>query len=313
MDNRKLISIVCPVFNEELSIPLFYARLQEAVAELNQRYDIELLFTNNCSTDRTLQLIFELQARDPTISVLTMSRNFGYQASVMAGIRHASGDAIVVIDVDCEDPPEMIPEFVRDWECGFDIVYGERVKRSELYLLHFIRRAFYRVNRLIGDSEIILDMAEFALIAARVRDVMLANDSTYPFLRTEAGYVGFNRKGIPYKRQPRSMGTTHYNFIAMIKFAIGGILSSSTFPLRLAAYLALPLLILNVILLGFAVFGDAPKALPIMIGLNSSYVVGFIATICLYTARIYKNGIARPIYIIDWNKSKFRCRDGKTQ
>src|SRR4051812_31831903 len=126
---RQLISIVCPVFNEEAAVPLFYRRLREALGPLRHAYDFELIFTNNRSTDRTLEVVSGLRQADPTVQVLTFSRNFGYQASVLAGLRHAAGDAMVVIDVDCEDPPEMIPKFVAEWEKGFDVVYGLRGKR----------------------------------------------------------------------------------------------------------------------------------------------------------------------------------------
>ena len=115
MEKRKLISIICPVFNEEQCIPTFYKRLQAALAPLHHCYDFELIFTNNRSTDRTLEVIRDLRQRDPSVQVLTLSRNFGYQASVLAGLRHACGEGIVVIDVDCEDPPEMIPQLIAEW------------------------------------------------------------------------------------------------------------------------------------------------------------------------------------------------------
>lgn len=308
MSDRKLISIICAVFNEEEAIPLFYERLQGALSPLREQYDFELIFTNNRSSDRTLDVILDLRRKDPAVQVLTLSRNFGYQASVMAGLRHASGAAIVVIDVDCEDPPEMIRIFVKEWENGFDIVYGERVKRSEFYGLQLVRKAFYRLNRLLADSEIILDMAEFSLISARVRDLILENDSTFPFLRTEVAYVGFDRKGIPYKRQPRLYGKTHYNFISMVQFAIGGILSSSTFPLRLAAYLCFPFVLTNLFLLYLELWAGVEKAFHILVVMDFLYVLLFIACICIYLARSYKNGVARPVFIVDWRKSALNSK-----
>ena len=303
MSSRKLLSVVCPVYNEELSVPLFYERLQTALKTVRESYDVELLFTNNRSSDGTRDIILDLRRKDTSVSLITLSRNFGYQASVMAGLRHASGDAVVVIDVDCEDPPEMIPTFVEGWESGFDIVYGARVQRSELKAVHLMRLAFYRLNRLVADSDIILDMAEFALISARVRDLILANESTYPFLRTETGYVGFSRKGIPYKRQHRLRGKTHYNFLGMIEFAIGGILSSSTFPLRFAAYLAPPVCLVCAVLLYLDLIQGLSKCLDLLIGVALIYLVTFMACISIYLARVYKNGVGRPIYIVDWDQS----------
>lgn len=128
---RKRISILCPVYNEEETIQIFYDRLQKALASVLDRYDFEIVFLNNRSTDRSLSILRELRARDPAIQVLTMSRNFGYQPSVQAGMSYATGDGIVVIDADCEDPPELILEFLAKWEEGYDVVFGIRKDRAE--------------------------------------------------------------------------------------------------------------------------------------------------------------------------------------
>jgi glycosyltransferase involved in cell wall biosynthesis len=312
MREGKLISVICPVFNEEESIPLFYSNLQLAIAGLRDRYDFELIFTNNRSKDRTLDVILELRSQDPAVEVLTFSRNFGYQASVMAGLRHAVGEAIIVIDVDCEDPPSMIPQFVKEWEQGFDIVYGERADRHESAALKAMRKLFYRLNRLLADSDIILDMAEFALISSRVRDLMLANRSTFPFLRTETAFVGFERKGIRYTRQPRLRGTTHYNFFGMTQFAIGGILSSSTFPLRLVTYSVLPLTIANLSLLYLDLFQGLNKAFHILVTIDLEFAIMCLAALSIYLARTYKNGLAKPVFIVDWDKSVLNEHAGTT-
>ena len=126
-----LISIICPVFNEENSIPIFYKRLLAAIKPLRETYDFELVFTNNRSTDRSLEIIKNICKNDTMVNVLTLSRNFGYQRSMLAGLNHADGDVFMFIDVDCEDPPEMITDFIEQWEQGYDIVYGLRDKREE--------------------------------------------------------------------------------------------------------------------------------------------------------------------------------------
>jgi len=308
MTGRKLISVVCPVFNEEEATPLFYRRLQEALAPLRSRYDFELIFTNNRSTDRTLEVILALRNSDPTVQVLTFSRNFGYQASVLAGLKHAAGEAVVVIDVDCEDPPEMIPRFVAEWEKGFDVVYGLRGNRPESRLLVEARRVFYRLNRVMADNEVILDMAEFSLIAAHVRDVMVDNRSTFPFLRTEIGYAGFRRVGIPYDRQARVVGTSHYNLFRMTAFALGGILSSSTFLLRLAAYIAPLLLALNVALAALDELSKTDRGFRAAVLLDLMYLVAFTSVVCLYQARAYKDGVSRPVFVVDWRLSAVDAR-----
>ena len=303
MTERKLVSIICPVFNEEKSLPIFYRRLKSALAPLVSRYDFELLFTNNRSTDDTLEIISALHQQDPMVQVLTLSRNFGYQASVLAGLTHAGGEAMVVVDADCEDPPEMIPQFIAGWEKGNDIVYGIREKRLEFVVVQWMRKLYYRLLRLTADSEIILDMAEFALVSANVRDQMINNNSTFPFLRAEVGYAGFERTGIPYTRQARVGGRTHYNLLGMTLFGIGGILSSSTFLLRLAAVLGVLLVPLNLFLLVWSFWTGIDQQLRSVIVLDLSYVVFFVAILSTYVARIYKNGLNRPVFIVDWRKS----------
>ncbi len=303
MDNKKLITIICPVHNEEESIPIFYERIRAVFDQLQDRYRFQLLFTNNRSTDTTLEVIQGIHSHDPRVQVLTLSRNFGYQGSVLSGMTHAQGDAVMVIDVDCEDPPEMLPQFLDRMEQGFDVVYGIRDKRPELFIITWARRLFYRILRYTGDTEIILDMAEFALITSEVRDHVIDNASTFPFIRTDIAYAGFERKGILYDRQKRVRGETHYNLIGMTAFAIGGILSSSTYLLRLAAYAALALFPVNLVLGVISIFLDALWAFELLVMIDLLYLVSFVAVIALYVARIYKNGMGRPVFIIDWKKS----------
>jgi len=302
MGELRLISIVCPVYNEEESIPIFYGRLRKTLDALQDRYTFEIIFTNNRSHDRSLEVIRAIRAFDPSVQVLTLSRNFGYQPSLMSGIRNASGDAIVCIDVDCEDPPEMIPRFIEEWEKGFDLVYGDRKKRSEPAIVQWGRLVFYRINRIVADTEIVLDMADFGLLSHRLRDLMLANHTTFPFLRTESAYVGFERKGINYVRQPRVKGKSHYNFIAMTKFAAGGILSSSTFPLR-AVVFVFPLAILTTMALAILDFAGMAAAFHLMVAVDLLYIMFSCACAAIYIARSYKNGVSRPVFIVDWQQS----------
>lgn len=303
MNPKPLVSIICPVYNEESAIPVFYKRLKAAVAPLSGKYDFELIFTNNCSVDGTLSAIQALREKDPTVQVITLSRNFGYQASVLAGVNYSTGDATIVIDVDCEDPPEMIPLFIAKWEEGFDIVYGLRANRPEPRALIFMRKLFYRVLRLMADTDIILDMAEFALVSSRVRNVMCDNSNTFPFLRAEIGYSGFLRHGIKYDRQQRTIGKSYYNLWGMFKFAVAGILSVSTFPLRTAIY-AWPLVIVaNCALLTIDLTGMSANAFKILIVLDLVYGITLLTTHGAYLARIYKNNLARPVFIIDWKLS----------
>ena len=303
MNRKPLVSIICPVYNEELAIPIFYERLTKTLAPIASRYDFEVIFTNNRSIDGTLAVIQALRQKDHSVQVVTLSRNFGYQASVLAGINYSIGDASIVIDVDCEDPPEMIPQFISKWEQGYDIVYGLRANRPEPRALIAMRKLFYRLLRLMADTDIVLDMAEFSLVSARVRSVMCDNKNTFPFLRAEIGYSGFLRHGITYDRQQRTIGKSYYNLWGMFMFAVAGILSVSTFPIRMAIY-AWPIIAMaNGLLLVLDLTGMSASAFRILVALDLMYGVTLLTTHGAYLARIYKNIIARPVFIIDWKLS----------
>lgn len=305
MEERRLISIICPAFNESTNVPYFYGRISAVAQTLEARYAFEFIFTDNRSTDDTRAAILELQKADPRVKLLALSRNFGYQASVLCGLSHARGDASVVIDIDCEDPPELVATFIEQWEAGYDIVYGIRNKRVEPTPVLLMRRLFYWLLRRVGDNDVVMYMAEFALITRTVRELIIRNLSTFPFLRTEIGYVGFERLGVPYVRQPRRHGKTHYNLIGMTVFAIGGILSSSTFLLRLAAYLGVGVLAANLLAAIAMMWVAEQPVFQWAVLLDLSYVVFFLAVVSVYVARIYKNGVRRPVFIVDWSRSAF--------
>jgi glycosyltransferase involved in cell wall biosynthesis len=309
---RPLVTIVCPVFNEEKSIELFYKRLCAAMASVEAKVGYELLFINNRSTDRTLPIVKGLSEQDPRVHFLTLSRNFGYQASITAGMRHAKGDCVVNIDVDCEDPPEMIPRFIDKWLAGADIAYGIRHKREEFVLMHLARKLFYRVTRGLADHEIILDMAEFFLVDKRVRDYALSSRSTFPFVRSQVGYVGFKREGIRYKRERRIAGETHYNILGAIRFGVAGILSSSTLILRMLAYVGLILAPIDVAAAVVLAIGtpEIPAArLPRYLGaiglLHAGWLVLGVGVLGLYLARLYKDNVGLPLYIVDERNSAY--------
>jgi len=303
---RRLITIICPVYNEQESIPIFYNRLKTTLEPLNDRYDFELIFSNNRSKDKTLEVLLALRKKDPCIHILTLSRNFGYQASAQAGMSHAAGEAIIVIDVDCEDPPELIPQFIEKWEDGYDVVCGIRKNRPELWLIKKSRNLFYRLLKITADADIVLYMAEFALISSVVRDAIINNENTFPFLRAEIGFAGFSRFEVPYDRQRRVAGKTHYNLFNMVSFAAAGILTSSTFLMRLAAYMFPFFVLLNLVLLIITVFWGSSSAFKVLVAMDLIYVTFLLTTHGIYLARVYKNVIGRPIYIIDPKKS---CTD----
>ncbi len=300
---KSLISIVCPVFNEEVAIPLFYNRLNSVLQKIKNQCDFEIIFTNNSSSDRSLEELLKLKQKDSRVKIITYSRNFGYQASILGGLTYASGEAILFIDVDCEDPPELIPEFVNKWQEGFDIVFGIRGNRPEPKIITAMRKLFYRIMKIAADTDIILDMAEFSLITQRVKNEIVKNGNTFPFIRAEIAFSGFRKFGIKYDRQVRIAGDTHYNLYGMTKFALAGILSISTFPLRIGVYLWPPLLLFNILMLVCVKIFESIFAATLLLSVDLLYLISLVTAIGLYVARIYKNGINRPVFIVDWSLS----------
>jgi len=295
---KKAIAVICPVYNEQESIRYFYDRFSKVRDQLSNELVFDLIFVNNASTDRTLERIQELQRIDPSVQIITHSRNFGYQASVVCGLTHASADAYVVIDVDCEDPPEMIATFVEKWREGYDLVYGLRETRPENRVLILARKLFYRLTHRIADWEFIIDMAEFSLFTDRVRQQVLSHRSTFPFVRSDLAYAGFRRYPLPYSRERRNFGATHYSLVRMTQFAIGGILSSSTFPLRMIAYVGLFLAAIDCFYFLWAL-SAGPAGISLVVILNLGFFSMSFAFLAIYVARITKDLTARPIFVVD--------------
>lgn len=295
--------MICPVFNEEKTIPIFYERVSALFARLAGTHLCHLLFVDNCSTDRSLEIIRELRRKDPRVFHLGLSINVGYQKSMEAGLKNAVGDFFVIIDVDCEDPPEMIEDFIQLQKTGLDIVYGERVDRSEGFFIKNLRKFFYRVTRFVSDEHFFVDMAEFCLITSEVRDALVQDMSSFPFIRAAIGRVGFAYQGIPYKRHPRVAGKSNFNVGRMVTFAIAGILSTSTLPLRAMVYF-FPIVILSAIFAVLSAVGVFEKLASFAvednhIGQACFFVILFYIAVgvmfnSIYLARIYKNGLGRP-------------------
>ncbi len=295
---KPVLAILCPCYNEEETVGLFFARLRPVIESVSDRYTVKTIFLNNCSNDATLDEILKIRRSWPHVYVITFSRNVGYQRSLDAGLRNTSGDLFVFIDVDCEDPPSLIPEFLARYEQGYDIVYGERVDREEPDWLKAARRYFYRILKGLADDEIILDMAEFGLFTAEVRQAIIQDENSFPFIRASIGRSGFRRYAVPFKRQLRVGGRTHYNLFGMIVFAVAGILSASTLFLRLPMYLLPFWLIALTLLLVIFLLSGAPWAAAVALYLGVTYVGATLAFASLYIARTYKNGLRRPTAFI---------------
>lgn len=297
----RALAVIVPMYNDVASIGPFYERARRVLDGLTDT-SWQLVFVNDRSDDGSLDRLRELQAADERVKIISLSRNFGYQAVLLAGLSLVSAELYAMIDVDCEDPPELLKDFKSALDGGAEIAYGIRSNRIEPRRMTFFRRVFYHLNRSIADSDIVVWMSEFAMITLAVRDAILVPHTTYVFLRAELGYVGFTRVGIPYVRAARAHGTSHYSFLRMTHFAVSGFLASSTFPLRFILYLAFAIGLLFPIVVLLAGLGAA--AIAALAAVTTFYfaLISF-STIALYLARTYKNGVARPVFIVDRSRT----------
>ncbi len=297
------LTIICPVCDEESTVNIFFDRIEPVMAELAPKYDCSLVFTNNASSDGTVAAITKIREKYKNVYLITISKNVGYQASLECGLRTAKGDVFVFIDVDLEDPPEMIKDFVHWHEQGFDIVYGERRDRDEPTHIKLARKFFYRVLKAVADDDVVLDMAEFSLMASHVRDAVVKDHTSFPFIRASIGRVGFKRKGLPYKRHRRAGGQTHFRLLGMLYFATAGILSSSTLFLRLPIY-TLPIWLVALTASAICrVYVDSKWLDAFILLLVCSYIGTAISFIAIYVGRTYKNSLGRPNFVIDHEHS----------
>lgn len=300
---RPSLAVLCPVFNEQQTIPLFFERMADVFAQLQDRYEPRLYFIDNGCSDGSLKIIRELHERFSNVFAIVLSRNFGYQRALETGLRVATADLYVMIDVDCEDPPEMLLDFLRFREQGYDIVYGERVDRPENAILKWLRHFFYRAVHSIADDNFVVDMAEFCLISAEVRTAIGENSNSFPFLRASIGRIGFLRKAVPYRRSARIAGQTHYNLVGMTVFAIAGILSASTLVLRIPAYLFPFWAAAMTGIAAVAVISPAHWQIPALLAGGFLFTGLSTTAIGLYVARIYQNGLNRPNAIVRYGLS----------
>ena len=303
-----LITISIPVFDEEDNVARLMERLR-AVAEREQAgYRFEFLFTDNASTDRTFELLAELAEQDKRIRVLRLSRNFGFQKSILTNYLNAKGVAAVQIDADLQDPPEMISDFLRAWEQGYKVVYGIRKHRQEFFVLHGARRLYYRLLAWLSDVYVPADVGDFRLIDRVIIDQLREVREQTPYLRGLIASMGFAQKGIPYSRDTRKAGVTKFPLLHLIELGLDGITSQSTRPLRLITMFGFLISFLTVVgilvYLGIYIFAgsDLPGGFVTMvllllgsIGLNA-FFLGFVGE---YIGRVFNNNRGLPISIIE--------------
>jgi len=320
MNKRHLISIVTPVFNEIEVIDAFYERARKVLDSLDS-ISYEIIFVDDGSTDDSYQKLVALADSDPNVKVIKFSRNFGHQIAITAGMDMAKGDAVVVIDADLQDPPEVITKFVAKWEEGYDVVYGVREKREGETRLKLVTAAlYYRILKSLTKIEIPVDVGDFRLLSRRVIAHLKEIKERDRFVRGLVSWVGFKQAGILYARDRRYAGETKYPYSKMIKFALDGITSFSSVPLKLAAWLgyftsfvaflyACSVFIQKA--LGYTVQGWAT----IMVGM---LFLGGVQLICLgilgeYIGRIFNEIKQRPMYVIEGiYHSEMRNRDGQS-
>ena len=305
---RPLLSVIVPVFNEEENIHPFYETMKRELDKLADRFDYEIIFTDNRSTDSTFGRLTELAQIDPRVRAVRFSRNFGYQRSIFTGFSLAQGDAAIEIDCDLQDPPHLIHDFLAKWREGYEVIYGIRQTRKENWLMNRMRQCFYRIINFLSDDGLPLDAGDFRLVDRKVLDQLRQIYDANPYLRGTIARMGFNQIGIPYEREKRVRGRSKYDFFKLFSLAVDGILNHSIVPLRCATFTGfvistgLVLYFLGLYFLSFVFDFPWPRGFKttsvlilISIGLNAL----FLGVIGEYLGRIYRQIKREPLTIID--------------
>jgi polyisoprenyl-phosphate glycosyltransferase len=298
-------SIVVPVYNEEEVIHETYRRLTEVMRSTKEAY--ELLFVNDGSRDRTAEIIKEYSEQDPAVVLLDFARNFGHQIAITAGMDYARGEAVVVIDADLQDPPELILEMIEKWKQGFDVVYAKRTKRKgETYFKKQTAAMFYRFLRAMTDIDIPLDTGDFRLLDRKVCNQMNSIQEKNRFVRGLVSWVGFKQIAVEYERDERLAGESKYPLKKMLKLSMDGITSFSYKPLKLASYAGVTLsgigFIYLLVVLYLKLFTDSTitgwSSLIVIQLFFSGIILIILGMIGEYIGRIYDETKNRPLYIV---------------
>jgi dolichol-phosphate mannosyltransferase len=305
-----VLSIVVPLYNEEGNVAPLLERVVAIVGRLEGAPSYEIVLVNDGSTDRTLERIRDELAQREHIVMVNLSRNFGHQLAASAGMDIAEGDAVILMDGDLQDPPELITEFVVKWREGFDVVYAvRRTRKGESPFKLFTARLFYRIIKRLTKVSIPVDTGDFRLMSRRVVEALRRSPERHRFLRGMVSWVGYNQIGIKYDRDERHSGSTKYPLPKMLRFAIDGITSFSDVPLRFASYLgfisSLVAFVYALIVIAYKLFGqNAP-------GYTRGWASTIVAVLFLggvqlislgilgeYIGRIYDEVKGRPLYLI---------------
>lgn len=301
-----LLSLVVPVLNEEEAIPVFLEAVDRVLGGSGLTY--EILFVDDGSTDATRAVIADHAARDPRIRGLSLSRNFGKEAALSAGLDHVRGDAVVPIDVDLQDPLELIPDFVERWREGYDVVYGIRSDRSTDHPLKRLSAGlFYRVFNAVADTRIPMDTGDFRLMDRRVVAVVRQLPERERFMKGLFAWVGFRSIGIPFERAVRSAGTTKWKPFRLWRFAVQGLTSFSSLPLQVWVYLGAVIALFSFVYGSFIVIRTMALGIDLPGYPSLMVVVLFLGGVQLlslgvigeYLGRLYTEVKGRPLYVVD--------------
>jgi len=304
---QPLVTVVTPVFNEQAVLPELFARLA-ALFDANPDVAWRAVLVDDGSRDRTVELIRQQTERDERFELVELSRNFGFQIAVTAGLDVAQGDAIILMDADLQDPPEVIPQMIAQWHAGYDVVYGVRGEREgETWFKKASASAFYRVIRRITSVNIPLDTGDFRLMDRRVVESIRKMPERHRFLRGLVSWVGFKQTGVVYQRQARFAGKTSFTLGKMLRFAMDAITGFSYFPLQIASWLGFVMAIISalsiVAVVALRLFGTDAPLLGQATTLIAVLFLGSIQLICLgiigeYLGRMYDEVKQRPLYLV---------------
>jgi len=311
--NSPRLTVVVAAHNEALALPMLHARLR-AVLDTLEGIDGRVVYVDDGSTDTTWAVMQGLAEADPCVGVLRLSRNFGKEAALTAGLDVVDEGAVMILDADGQDPPELIPEFVALWQQGYDNVYGTRLVRDgESWLKRSTAKAFYRVIGRLSKTPIPADTGDFRLLSPRALQALGQLRERHRFMKGLFGWVGFRRKALPYHRHARLIGESKFGFWRLWNFALEGITGFSTAPLRVTTYLGLAaasfaFLFALVVVLKAALYGDRVAGWPTMMAVI--LFLGGIQLIALgligeYLGRLYEESKQRPLYLIDTWQAPF--------
>jgi dolichol-phosphate mannosyltransferase len=302
-----LVSILLPVYNEESTLNELYLQLQEAIKD--SPYEFEIIFVDDGSRDSSYSIIQGFCREDSRVKAVKLSRNFGHQLAITAAIDSASGDAVVIMDADLQDPPRLIPEMIAKWQEGYDVVYGLHQQRKDTWFKKVTAYLFYRFFNLISDYKIPMDVGDFRLISRRAVKALSQLKERNRYLRGLIFWIGYKQTAIPFARAERLAGESKYPFLKMVKFALDGLFSFSNLPLKLSSYLGFVLCFFSLIYFIFIliqkfIIKDPHLVLGWTSLLATILLLGGLQFLILgihgeYISRIFDETRRRPLYLIE--------------